>query len=157
MNQRGWLYAMTPPFLKCPKLSSKYETQLLMERSSPKLSHTPVPQAPFWALSHAKDMDPLQPTGPWAICTKPCPTRTTTCANNESRHLTHAPRKAKKALVAAGRLSACTANAFHRLAWPGGGSINVRRWDGQRGTDCSLKRLPANVTREGGQQNPRVL
>lgn len=33
----------------------------------------------------------------------------------------------------------CTANASHGIAWSGGGSINVRRWAGQRGTDCSLK------------------
>lgn len=68
VTQRSWLDGMTPPFLKQPKLGSKYETPVLIECPSPKHSHIPVSQASFWALSHAKDIDGLQPTGPWAIC-----------------------------------------------------------------------------------------
>lgn len=47
VTQRSWLDAMTPLFLKCLKLSSKYETHVLIECPSPKHSHIPVSQASF--------------------------------------------------------------------------------------------------------------
>lgn len=148
---------MTPPFLKCLKPErGKYKTKLLMQ-TFPKTLSYPSLSASFWAPSHAKDMKLPQPMGHGQFAQRsvlpispPVP---------EQLKTSHTSSKESSESTSGCRQGECVhSQCFPWTSVDWGRLYKCKEvgWAERNRLQLKILGLPANVIREGGQQNPRV-